>query len=122
MASRTVILVTGANSGIGYETVKALLQSPKSHRILMGSRFESKGKSAVEALQHEFPESKSSVEPLQIDLTSDESIENAFEKLKTDPGHIDVLVNNAGKHGRQVTQIASPTMQYSTTASKFALE
>ncbi|KAK5131686.1 hypothetical protein LTR08_000740 [Meristemomyces frigidus] len=96
MVSRTVVLVTGGNSGIGYEAVKALLQSSKSHRIILGSRDEAKAQSAIETLQQECPDSKSSVEALQVDLTNDESIEIAFEKLKTDPGHIDALVNNAG--------------------------
>lgn len=98
MASRKIALVTGANTGIGYEAVKALLQSNKSYHVFLGSRSLEKGKHAVETLKKECPESTSTVEAIQVDLTSDESIEKAFEQVKNGPGHIDALVNNAGLH------------------------
>ena len=98
MASPKVVLVTGGNSGIGYETVKALLQSEKPYHILLGSRSLEKAKLAIETLHKECPESTNTVEVVQVDLTSDESIEKAFEKVKASPGHIDVLINNAGTH------------------------
>lgn len=96
MASSKVILITGGNNGIGYETVKALLQSDKVYHVLLGSRSLEKAKRAIEALHKECPESTSTVEAVQIDLTSDESIKKAFEQVKASPGHIDVLINNAG--------------------------
>ena len=97
MASPKVVLVTGGNNGIGYETVKALLQSDKPYHILLGSRSLEKAKLAIETLHKECPESTNTVEVVQVDLTSDESIEKAFEQVKASPGHIDVLINNAGK-------------------------
>lgn len=96
MASSKVILITGGNNGIGYETVKALLQSDKAYHVLLGSRSLKKAKRAIEALHQECPESTSTVEAVQVDLTSDESIEKAFEQVKASPGHIDILINNAG--------------------------
>ena len=98
MASPKVVLVTGGNNGIGYETVKALLQSEKPYQILLGSRSLEKAKLAIETLHKEFPESTNTVEVVQVDLTSDESIEKAFEQVKASSGHIDVLINNAGMH------------------------
>lgn len=97
MATRKVVLVTGANSGIGYETAKAFLQSTKQYSILLGSRTLKKASLAVESLHQECPDSTNTVEPIVIDLTSDESIERAFEQVKVNPGRIDALVNNAGK-------------------------
>ena len=96
MASPKVILVTGGNNGIGYETVKALLQSDKAYYILLGSRSLEKAKLAIETLHKECPESTNTVEAVQVNLTSDESIEKAFEQVKASPGYIDVLINNAG--------------------------
>ncbi|KAJ8098130.1 hypothetical protein POJ06DRAFT_226095 [Lipomyces tetrasporus] len=96
MASRMVVLVTGGNNGIGYETVKALLESSNVYHVLLGSRSEEKGKLAIETLHKECPKSTNTVELVQIDLTCDESIEKAFEQVKASPGHVDVLVNNAG--------------------------
>ena len=96
MASSKIILVTGGNNGIGYETVKAFLESDKPYHVLLGSRSLEKAKLAIEALHKECPESTNTVEAVQVDLTSDESIEKAFEQVKASPGHIDALVNNAG--------------------------
>lgn len=96
MASPKVVLVTGGNNGIGYETVKALLRSDNPYHILLGSRSSEKAKLAVETLHKECPESTNTAEIVQVDLTSDESIEKAFEQVKASPGHIDVLINNAG--------------------------
>ena len=97
MASPKVVLVTGGNNGIGYEAVKALLRSDKAYHVLLGSRSLEKAKLAIEKLHKECPESISNtVEVVQVDLTSDESIEKAFEQVKASPGHIDALINNAG--------------------------
>jgi NAD(P)-dependent dehydrogenase (short-subunit alcohol dehydrogenase family) len=96
MASRKVALVTGGNNGIGYETVKALLQSKRPYQLLVGSRSIEKGKLAIDKLRKECPDATNTLEFLQVDLTSDESIEKAFEQVKASPGHLDVLINNAG--------------------------
>lgn len=97
MASRTVAFITGGNSGIGYEAVKALLVSKKSYHIFLGSRSIEKGKLAIESLKKECPSSTNTMELVELDLTSDESIEKAFEQVKKGPGRLDALVNNAGK-------------------------
>jgi len=96
MASRKIVLVTGGNNGIGYETVKALLESQKPYHVLMGSRSVEKAQTAIEKLKADVPETSNTVEILEVDLTSDESIEKAFEKVKGKHGHLDVLINNAG--------------------------
>ena len=96
MASPEVAIVTGGNSGIGYETVKALLESTKSYRVYLGSRTIEKANKAIESLRTECPNSTSTVEPLEVDLASDECIEKAFEHVKTTAGRVDVLINNAG--------------------------
>jgi NAD(P)-dependent dehydrogenase (short-subunit alcohol dehydrogenase family) len=101
MVSPKVVLVTGGNNGIGYETVKAFLQSDKAYHVLLGSRSLEKAKLAIETLHKECPESTNTVEAVQLDLTSDESIEKAFEQVKASPGHIDALINNAGMHNSQ---------------------
>ena len=95
MASPKVVFVTGGNTGIGYEAVKALVESDKPYRILLGSRSLKKAQVAIETLQKECPASKNTVEAVQLDLTSDESIEKAFEHVK--PMGLDILVNNGGK-------------------------
>lgn len=94
--NKTVVLVTGANSGIGWETVKALLRSTRTYHILMGTRSLDRGEAALEALENDVAETNSTMELLQIDVASDESISNAFDKVQATHGRIDTLVNNAG--------------------------
>jgi NADP-dependent 3-hydroxy acid dehydrogenase YdfG len=94
MTEKHIVLVTGGNAGIGYETVKALYASPEAYTILMGSRSLDKAKSAIETL--ETTESKSEIVPIQIDIEDDQSIQDAYEEVKATHSKIDTLINNAG--------------------------
>ena len=97
MGSQKIVLITGANDGIGYEAVKALLESDKAnYHVLLGSRSLDKGKAAVERLHEEVPKTDNTVEVIQLDVTSDESIQKAFEHVEANFGHLDSLINNAG--------------------------
>ena len=87
---------TGGNTGIGLETVKALLRSSVVYHVILAGRDISKAKQAAETSKAEI-ESKSSIETAQIDVESDESISKAFEQISSRHGKIDCLVNNAGK-------------------------
>ncbi|KAK5133682.1 hypothetical protein LTR08_007436 [Meristemomyces frigidus] len=96
MAGKQVVLITGGNTGIGYETVKALYQSSTAYDILIGSRSIEKGNAAVSSLEKESPNSSSTLSVVQVDLTSDESIERAVAVIKDQHGKLDVCINNAG--------------------------
>ncbi|KAJ5894619.1 hypothetical protein N7495_006310 [Penicillium taxi] len=96
MSSPKVVVITGGNGGLGYETVKALLKAEKPYHIFLGSRSPEKGKAAIATLQKEHPNATNTIEAIKLDLISDEDIENAFEHIKTTKGHIDILINNAG--------------------------
>jgi NAD(P)-dependent dehydrogenase (short-subunit alcohol dehydrogenase family) len=96
MSFRKIVTVTGGNGGIGYETIKALLGSQKPYHIIMGSRSLEKAKVAIETLQSEYPQATNTIEAIQIDLASDNSIEAAFKQVENTHGRIDILVNNAG--------------------------
>ena len=96
MASSKAVLVTGGNSGIGYETVKALLESKEPYHVLLAARSAAKASAAVESLRKDCPETANVVEPVEVDLNSDDSIERAFAEVQRSPGRLDVLINNAG--------------------------
>ncbi|KAK3209529.1 hypothetical protein GRF29_69g2110495 [Pseudopithomyces chartarum] len=96
MAEKTIVLVTGGNTGIGYESVKALYASSEPHIVLMGSRSLSKAHDAIQQLQSEVTETKSEVVPMQIDIEDDASIEKLHKDIESKYGKLDVLVNNAG--------------------------
>jgi NAD(P)-dependent dehydrogenase (short-subunit alcohol dehydrogenase family) len=97
MADKTIVFITDGNTGIGYETVKALYASPQAHTILMGSRSLDKTVEAISTLKSEVPETNSEVIPSQIDIEDNASIEKAFAEVSSKYHRIDALVNNAGK-------------------------
>jgi len=86
----TIVLITGANKGIGFEIAKKLAKEQPSYHILVGSRDSKRGDEAVAKLQAE------NVEAITIDVTSDESISTAASTVLSKFGRLDVLINNAG--------------------------
>ncbi|PTE69635.1 short-chain dehydrogenase [Staphylococcus devriesei] len=83
-----VTLITGGNKGLGFEAAKELKQ--QGHKVYIGSRNEERGREAAEQL---------GVEVVQLDVTDDASVEKAFNTIKENEGHLDVLINNAGISG-----------------------
>lgn len=88
----TLVLITGATSGIGFATAGALASEPYKYHVLLGARNAEKGAEKVAELQKKgLP-----VNLINIDVTSDASIEAAASKVASKYGHLDVLINNAG--------------------------
>lgn len=85
-----VALVTGANKGLGFETVRQLARN--GFKVYLAARNEEKGEAAAKQLQAE----DLAVEFIQLDVTKNASIRKAVDHIKDSEGHIDVLVNNAG--------------------------
>lgn len=96
MSTPKVILITGANTGLGHEIAKALCGTSTAYKLYIGSRSTSKGTSSIEALGKEYPNTKSSLRVLQVDLSSDSSLEAAVQEIEKADGKLDVLINNAG--------------------------
>jgi len=98
MASTEIVLITGANTGLGLETVKSLIQSSKQYTILLAGRDLAKAQAATAQIQKDFPNSASSVHAVQIDVEDDISIQKLFDQVAAQFGRVDVLINNAGAH------------------------
>ncbi|KAF2031398.1 short chain dehydrogenase [Setomelanomma holmii] len=93
-ADKQLILVTGATSGIGYDTCYALAAASTNNHVILGARNVSKGEDVLAQLQARKPQTTFSV--IELDVTKDESIDAAVKKIEEDFGRLDVLVNNAG--------------------------
>jgi len=77
-AKKTIVLVTGGNGGIGFEVVAQLI-SDSTKDVLLGSRSIEKGEAAVKDLQSR--NQPGTVELLQLDVSSEESIANAAKTV-----------------------------------------
>lgn len=96
MDDKTIVLVTGANAGLGFEIIRALCSSEKAYEVLVGGRSLVKAQQAANAVMKDFPSTRSRVWPVQVDIEDDESIEGIFDEIRTRFGRLDALVNNAG--------------------------
>jgi NAD(P)-dependent dehydrogenase (short-subunit alcohol dehydrogenase family) len=86
----TTALVTGANKGLGRETVRRL--AALGWDVFLAARDTERGSAAAVELAEEGLD----VRFVPLDVTSDESVEAAADMVKTEVGRLDVLVNNAG--------------------------
>jgi NAD(P)-dependent dehydrogenase (short-subunit alcohol dehydrogenase family) len=90
--SGRIAVVTGANSGIGFEAA-AVLARRGAHTVL-ACRDAGKAEDAVARLSAAVPEASVSVVPL--DLASLESVRAAADQILAAHDRIDLLINNAG--------------------------
>jgi NAD(P)-dependent dehydrogenase (short-subunit alcohol dehydrogenase family) len=87
-----VAVITGANTGLGYETAAAL--AAKGARVVLAVRNLDKGKDAAALINKRSPAAEVILQ--ELDLTSLDSIRAAAEQLRSDHDRIDLLINNAG--------------------------
>ncbi len=85
-SGRTAV-ITGANTGLGFETAKALAE--KGAHVVIAVRDTAKGDAAAARIG-------GTVDVQELDLTSLSSIHAAAEALKSRFDRIDLLINNAG--------------------------
>ena len=85
------------SAGIGYEIVKALALNRRDYQILLGCRDTSAGETAAASMG-----APSNVNPIQLDITDDRSIDHAVKAIEQHFGRIDVLINNAGTSGKDL--------------------
>jgi len=91
ISTNNIVLISGANSGIGLATARLLAANPP-YSIIIGSRSISSGLESVASLA----EDGLSVSTIQLDITSEASISAAVQHIEMVHGHLDVLINNAG--------------------------
>ncbi len=90
--SGRVIIVTGANSGIGLEAARELAR--KGAEVILASRDLNKAQAALQNIKNDIPQAKLEVIPL--DLADLASVRKFAEEFKARYDRLDVLLNNAG--------------------------
>ncbi|KAK7031071.1 hypothetical protein VNI00_013671 [Paramarasmius palmivorus] len=101
---KKVVLITGANGGIGFELARLLAE--KGHKVYIGARNTDAGQEAEKRLRDEY---RLDAKFVQLDVTDSESIKAAKDLIEKAENRLDVLVNNAGR------------LQYSTVAMTMKL-
>ncbi|MDD4967918.1 MAG: oxidoreductase [Paludibacter sp.] len=91
LTGKTVI-VTGGNSGLGFESVKAF--ALKGARVILACRSVAKGEEAKKQIVKFLP--TADIQVMELDLTDLKSIRNFATKFKQNHARLDILLNNAG--------------------------
>jgi NAD(P)-dependent dehydrogenase (short-subunit alcohol dehydrogenase family) len=84
-------LVTGANRGIGREVARQLAE--RGHDVLLTARDEQQARAAAKEIAEE---TGANVRALRLDVSDPQNIDAVAASVSSDPGRLDVLVNNAG--------------------------
>lgn len=87
-----VVLVTGANSGIGYEAAKEMAR--KGAEVILACRDPKKAEKALAQIKQEIPNAVT--ELMRLDLASLASVREFAQAFQGKYDRLDVLLNNAG--------------------------
>lgn len=89
----TSVLITGGNKGLGLEAARRL--AARGWTIFLGSRDQARGRAAADKLT----DGGAKVVLVPLDVTSDESVTDAVQRVRSHTDRLDVLINNAGIAG-----------------------
>lgn len=90
--SGRVAVVTGANSGLGYEVARRLTTA--GAHVVLACRDQTRGGDAAERLRRAVPEA--SLQVVQLDLADLSSVRECVEQVRAEHPGVDLLINNAG--------------------------
>lgn len=108
-----IALVTGGNQGVGYEVAKELVAHGAT--VLLGSRNLERGEAAAHQIG-------TGALPLQLDVTDGVSIAAAAERIRTEFGRLDLLVNNAAISNTSAAGRSLAEYSAATRASTISLD
>jgi NAD(P)-dependent dehydrogenase (short-subunit alcohol dehydrogenase family) len=101
MPKTKTILITGASTGFGRDTAETLARA--GHTVIASMRDpQAKNREHAETLR------KQGIEVVELDVSSDASVDRAVKEVLARTGRIDVLINNAGIASAGVTEAFTP--------------
>src|SRR5579859_3223015 len=106
-----IILITGANGGLGLAIARAFIHESAENFIWLGVRTR---RDKAEALVAEFP---SRCECLDLDVTQTAAWKSAVETIVARHNQLDVLVNNAGQHQDRLLATMPPGTWHNVIAA-----
>jgi NAD(P)-dependent dehydrogenase (short-subunit alcohol dehydrogenase family) len=93
--SKQIIVITGASSGFGALTARALAKA--GHTVYASMReTEGRNKPQVEAVAAFSRENSVDLKSVELDVASSASVEAGIAKVIEEEGHLDVIIHNAG--------------------------
>jgi retinol dehydrogenase-12 len=90
--SKSTVLITGANSGLGFEAAREILHS-KPERLILAVRNIEKGNAARKVLENAKP-SGTKIDVRKLDQSSLKSVQDFVKELEGDK--VDIAILNAG--------------------------
>ena len=87
-----VAIITGSNSGIGFETALALAE--KNAEVILAVRNQAKGDAAMDKIRTLFPNAHVVVK--RLDVANLASVKDFADSFKSEFSRLDLLINNAG--------------------------
>ncbi|AVV56287.1 short-chain dehydrogenase [Paenibacillus glucanolyticus] len=90
--SGRVVLITGANSGLGYQ--EALMMAKKGAEVIIAGRDRIKVNTAIKTIAKQAPNAKLS--NVILDLADLNSVSECVKEVQRRYGRLDLLINNAG--------------------------
>jgi NAD(P)-dependent dehydrogenase (short-subunit alcohol dehydrogenase family) len=90
-----IIVTTGSNGGLGYESLIHLAKHSPS-KIYLCARSKDKYDNAMKGISAAVPDAPNFVKYLELDLASLASVKKAAETFNAENDRLDVLMNNAG--------------------------
>lgn len=102
--TKKIAIVTGSNTGIGFETSLALVE--RGYEVVLACRSKTKAQQAIEKIQQEIQQQQQSTSSVSgsgkavfhtsLDLSNFQSVRDFSTAIQKKYDHIDILVNNAG--------------------------
>lgn len=111
--TQPIALVTGGNTGIGFEVARGLAQ--RGMTVYLGSRNMDRGTQAAAELKAE-----GDIRPLLLDVTDAQHRHAALTTIEAAHGRLDILVNNAGASlSGNVLEVTPETLRESFETNAF---